>query len=103
MGKFVVVASESALAAGRARVFEVGAHTVAVFALGGRVHALEDVCPHAGGPLSEGRVEGGTVTCPWHGARFEIATGASVGELRCPDVRCHRVRVSGGSVEIEEP
>ena len=41
----------------------------------GEVCAVADVCPHAGGPLSEGRLEGRVVTCPWHGSRFDVATG----------------------------
>ena len=39
-------------------------------------YAIENACPHMGGPLSEGLVEGGCVSCPWHGWEFDIKTGA---------------------------
>ena len=51
---------------------------VAVFALDGEVYALENVCPHQGGPLGEGKVEDGCVYCPWHGWQFDVATGEHV-------------------------
>lgn len=44
---------------------------------GDTVHALENCCPHAGAPLSEGIVEGGLISCAWHGWTFELSTGAS--------------------------
>jgi nitrite reductase/ring-hydroxylating ferredoxin subunit/uncharacterized membrane protein len=46
---------------------------------GGEVCALANTCTHLGGPLAEGSREGDTVTCPWHGSRFDLRTGAVVG------------------------
>ncbi len=48
---------------------------VAIFKVGEKFFAIEELCPHRGGPLSEGKVENGCVTCPWHQASFDIATG----------------------------
>lgn len=45
---------------------------IALFKLEGKIHALENVCPHQGGPLGEGDIVNGCVTCPWHGWRFDI-------------------------------
>jgi nitrite reductase/ring-hydroxylating ferredoxin subunit/uncharacterized membrane protein len=42
----------------------------------GEVCALADTCTHLGGPLSEGSRDGDTITCPWHGSRFDLCTGA---------------------------
>ena len=54
---------------------------IVVFRAGGRVHALENACPHAGNPLVEGDVLGETLTCAYHGWRFDLETGAClVGE-----------------------
>lgn len=50
--------------------------SVALFNLGGQVFALENRCPHMDGPLGEGDVENGIVTCPWHGWQFDITDGA---------------------------
>jgi len=51
---------------------------VAVFRTPGGYHALAGRCNHMGGPLSEGYVKDGTVTCPWHGWRYDLWTGARV-------------------------
>jgi nitrite reductase/ring-hydroxylating ferredoxin subunit/uncharacterized membrane protein len=54
---------------------KLGAQAVVLIRSGETIHALHDLCAHAGGPLSEGTIVGGCVECPWHGSRFEIATG----------------------------
>ena len=43
----------------------------------GKIHALENRCPHLGMPLEKGNVEDGVITCPWHGSSFDVATGAN--------------------------
>jgi nitrite reductase/ring-hydroxylating ferredoxin subunit/uncharacterized membrane protein len=53
----------------------VGAQALVLIRSGDTIHVLHDLCAHAGGPLSEGEIVGGCVECPWHGSRFEIATG----------------------------
>lgn len=56
-------------------VVEVGETVVAVFRQNGEYYALNNVCPHQGGPLGDGKVEDGCVYCPWHGWQFELDTG----------------------------
>lgn len=48
---------------------------IALFKVNGKVFALENACPHMGGPLGEGEVEFGCVICPWHGYQFDITNG----------------------------
>ena len=55
-------------------VFLVG--NVAVFNVAGTFWATQAICPHQQGPLSKGKFDGSTVTCPWHGSRFNVCTGA---------------------------
>jgi len=45
--------------------------------VGGKFCATDNVCPHRGGPLGEGTLDGSIVTCPWHGWRFDVNTGQS--------------------------
>ncbi len=52
-----------------------GAQTLVLVRQGETIHALHDTCAHAGGPLSEGKIVDGCIECPWHGSRFELATG----------------------------
>jgi nitrite reductase/ring-hydroxylating ferredoxin subunit len=48
---------------------------VALFRTAEAFHALDGICPHQGGPLGRGTLEGCTVTCPWHGWQFDVTTG----------------------------
>lgn len=75
---------------------------VALFNVDGEFHALDGVCPHAGGPLGEGTLKGTIVTCPWHGWQFDVTTGrhcltAAIQHTRFP------VRVDGDEVYVQLP
>ncbi|GAB4255293.1 MAG: nitrite reductase small subunit NirD [Acidobacteriota bacterium] len=61
--------------AGDALVVTVAGRELALFRLGDEVFALENFCPHRGGPIGEGLVREGHVTCPWHEWTFDIKTG----------------------------
>jgi nitrite reductase/ring-hydroxylating ferredoxin subunit len=76
MPKFMKVATADELEDQQAKLVEVEGQKIALFRVGQAFHALSDTCTHRGGPLSEGTVEGADVACPWHGARFDIETGA---------------------------
>lgn len=60
---------------GQGRTVDVGGRPVAIFNVQGDLHAIQNTCLHKGGPLGEGMLEGRTVTCPWHGWRYDVATG----------------------------
>jgi nitrite reductase (NADH) small subunit len=64
--------------AGDSSVIEVGGERIALFNLDGEYYALDNVCPHQGGPLGNGRVEDNCVYCPWHGWQFDVETGEHV-------------------------
>ena len=67
---------------------------------GGTVFALENACTHAGGPLYEGEVQDGVVTCPWHGSRFRLSDGAVCRAPATFPVPRLETRVRGGRVEV---
>jgi nitrite reductase (NADH) small subunit len=78
---------------GEGRVFAVGDRSVAVFrARDGGVHATDPFCSHRQGPLADGLVGAGTVTCPFHGFRFDLRTGRAIGH-DCPAIATYRVSV----------
>ena len=61
---------------GRAQwAFEHAGRSYAVFTIGGELHVTDGACPHNGGPLAEGLVRDGFVTCPWHWYSYELVTG----------------------------
>lgn len=101
MGKFVKVATKSEIADQSAKSVEIGDRQIALFNLGDRIYAIDDTCPHNGGPLSEGSVEGEEVECPWHGSRFNIKTGEVTAQPALENVATYNVRVSGDDIEIE--
>ena len=102
MAKFVKVGNKSEfqdLEAGK--LVDAGGQTIAIFDLGGNYYAIENTCPHRGGPLAEGEMDGEEVICPWHGARFNIKTGAVLGPPAPQGVKSFPVRVTGDDVEVE--
>ena len=98
----VSVGTVGDLADGDCLTAEVAGTPIAVWHVGGQYFALEDRCPHAGAPLSDGIVDGTTVTCPWHDWCFDLATG---GKLNTPKVRAKAfaVTVEGGRIVVEVP
>lgn len=72
---FHPVAKLEDLAPGRCLCVEIGEIEVALCNVEGTIHALDNVCPHAGGPLGEGVLAGAFIKCPWHGWRFHVQTG----------------------------
>lgn len=75
MPEFVRVATSDMLPPGTAHAFPVGRYEVALFNIDGDYYALENACPHQGGPIADGWIEGETVTCPWHAWCFDLRTG----------------------------
>jgi nitrite reductase (NADH) small subunit len=63
--------------AGEAKEFNAGSRTLCIANIDGVFRALDNECPHRGGPLAEGMIEDGKVICPWHGWSFDPATGAT--------------------------
>ena len=70
---------------------------VALFNVEGDFFAVDGICPHQGGPLGDGQLEGATVTCPWHGWQFNVRDGKS---LLNPQIEqeAFQVRVDDGEV-----
>jgi nitrite reductase (NADH) small subunit len=80
---------------GDAREFNAGSRTLCIANIGGVIRALDNECPHRGGPLADGMIERGKLVCPWHGWSFDPATGAT-------DASQERVAVYPVSVEAQE-
>jgi nitrite reductase (NADH) small subunit len=69
------VAAVDALPAGECGEYVAGDRIVALFNVEGKFYALDGICPHQGGPLGKGFLDGCIVTCPWHGFQFDVTTG----------------------------
>ena len=101
MAEWLKVAKASDIAPGEARALDVGARRIAIFNIDETFYAIDDTCTHRGGPLSEGMVVGTEVTCPWHGAVFDVTTGSVLGAPAPRDVGHYAVRVDGDDIELE--
>ena len=98
----VSVAGTGDIAVGEGRVVDAGGLTLALFNVGGTYYAIDNGCPHRGGPLGEGDVDGALVACTWHGWRFDVTTGANANN---PAVRvaCFPVTVEGDRILVDLP
>ena len=101
MASFVKVAKADEVPIGGGRSVRVAGKQIGLFQVEGKYYAIDNTCPHAGGPLSEGDVEGTVVECPWHGSRFNLETGKVLYGPALADVACYAVRREGDDIEIE--
>lgn len=100
MADFVKVAKTDEIAPGQGKMIEVGGKKIALFNVEGSFYAIDDTCTHRGGPLSEGALEGKQVTCPWHGAIYDVATGEVLAPPAPQAVARYNVRVEGSDIEV---
>jgi nitrite reductase (NADH) small subunit len=97
--EFVVVARVDEVPAGEAKAVVMNGREIAVFNVAGTFYALDNTCPHQGGPLAEGWIEGTHVTCPWHAWTFRLTDGRmTLGDFASVDV--FDVRIENGDVLV---
>jgi nitrite reductase/ring-hydroxylating ferredoxin subunit len=102
MPGFVKMATLDELPPGRSKEVEHDGRIYALFNVDGIISAIDGICPHQGGPLAEGELEGTIVTCPWHGWQFDVRTGKTTlnGRLQQP---VYEVKVEGRDVLVAVP
>jgi len=96
---FVFAAQESQLTDGAGLAVELAGKEYALFRFDGRVHAIDNACPHEGAPLAQGEIADGVVTCPWHGWTFQACSGCSINPAGS-DVKSYPVKVEEGQILI---
>jgi 3-phenylpropionate/trans-cinnamate dioxygenase ferredoxin component len=101
MPEFVKVAKTDEIPSGQAKLVEVNGNEIAVFNIAGSFHAIDNTCTHVGGPLCEGEINGAEVTCPWHGATFDVTSGQVLGPPAASNVSSYSVRLDGSDIEVE--
>ena len=102
MGQFVKIGSTAELEDLEVgKLVEAAGKRIAIFNLGGKYYAIEDTCPHRGGPLSEGMLAEDEVICPWHGSRFKVKTGVVLTPPAQRNVKSFPVRIVGTDVEVQ--
>lgn len=101
MSRRVKVGKDGSVGPGRAKRVYVGDRRIAVFNDRGTLRAVDDLCTHVGGSLSEGLCEDGVVTCPWHGGRFRLSDGQGLGPPAYRRLQTYAVDVANGVITIE--
>jgi 3-phenylpropionate/trans-cinnamate dioxygenase ferredoxin subunit len=102
MNEFVPVAKLSEIPDPGKLLVEVDERLVVLIRAVGHVYALDDVCTHDGGPLSEGPLDpqAGTIACPRHGAKFDVRTGAALTMPATKPTKAHEVKIEGGTILV---
>ena len=105
---FVKVAETSELTVGKKKKIVVGGRDILLSNVDGVYYAISDKCPHLGGSLYEGKLEGSTITCPKHGAKFDVRTGKEVADakillfkIKVKDDSIFTVKLEGEDVLVE--
>lgn len=102
MPNFIKVATFDQLKPQTGLTVEVEGRLIALFLHEGKPYAIDEHCPHAGGPLGAGFVIDGTVMCPWHGWRFSVVDGSWVDAPRSKlCVECYKVEQQGDDILID--
>jgi nitrite reductase (NADH) small subunit len=101
MPTFTKLTTQSDLPAlDEAKEFPCGGKTICVANIKGSYSAMDNVCPHRGGPLGQGMIEGGKVVCPWHGWAWDTKTGQA--DQNCDmKVSIYPLKIENGDVLVE--
>ena len=115
MGKFVEVAKTGDLPEGTMKEVALQGHSILLTIVSGKLYAAENVCPHMGAKLSEGKLDGTVVTCPRHGSQFDLSDGRAIRWTNFPgpvsavakvikkprDLKTYQVKIEGDRIQIE--
>ncbi len=101
MSDFVKVADIGELSDPGKQLIEADDHLLVLFHVSGQYYCLDDVCTHDGGPLGEGELDGKSIACPRHGAKFNICTGKAETMPATEDTRSHQVQVNDDGIYVK--
>ena len=99
MPNFVRVASISDLNPGENKIVFIEDEEIALFNIDGEFFAISNSCPHRGGPLGDGTLEGDIITCPLHGWRFNVKSGMNE-VMPNVKVQCYQVKIEGNDILV---
>ena len=100
--EFTAVLPESDLGEGEPVRAEHNGTPILLVRRGSQIFALAETCSHLGGPLSEGKLDGDVIQCPWHGSRFSIRDGHVVDGPAVHPQPCLEARIQSGQIEVRK-
>lgn len=98
---FEKVATVAEVPPGKCKAFTIQGKAAALFNIDGTFYAIGDTCPHRGAPLHQGQCQGTVVICPWHGAQFDLTSGAHLSPPARSGVPAFKVQVVGDEIHVE--
>ncbi len=101
MADFIKVAKVSDIQEGQMKGYSANGEEILIANIGGKFYAMDAVCSHEEGPLPEGQLEDHIVTCPWHGARFDVRTAKVQGTPWASDLRTFEVKIEGEDILVK--
>ena len=103
MTDFIKVARVDDLEDGELMPVEVDGEPVCLAKVDGEICAFTDDCTHIGGPLNEGELDGEVLTCPWHGAQFNVRTGKVLRGPARQDIQTYPVKIEDNIIFVSLP
>jgi 3-phenylpropionate/trans-cinnamate dioxygenase ferredoxin subunit len=100
-GQFIEVASVVQIKNGELKVFDVNGESIILINLNGQFYAYKNQCSHMELELTDAEIEGEILTCPWHGAQFDIKTGEVVRLPASEPLEKYEIKVEGGKILIK--
>jgi 3-phenylpropionate/trans-cinnamate dioxygenase ferredoxin component len=98
---FETVAKVADIPPGTGKMVVASGRKAALFNVNGTFYAVEDACSHRAASLSQGKLRGKEVVCPWHGSRFDLATGKNLSPPATRNAVTYKVQVVGEDVQID--
>ena len=98
---FTKAAKITDVPAGKGTQVTIQGKVLALFNVNGQIYAIDNQCTHRGAPLAEGECTASQVDCPWHGARFDVTTGAHLCPPAPRGVIAYKVQVVGDEVQVD--
>jgi 3-phenylpropionate/trans-cinnamate dioxygenase ferredoxin component len=102
MSEWVNVASVEEIPPGQYKTIDINDVQIAVLNIDGKFYAIEDMCTHDGGILTGGQIAGCVITCPRHGAQFDIRSGEVLAEPAYEPIATFPVRIKDGIVQLKD-
>ncbi len=100
MSEFIQVARVADIPDPGKVTVEVDDRLVVLVHVGGQIYCIDDVCTHDGGPLGDGSLCGYEISCPRHGAKFDVRTGAALTMPATEPTGVHEVKVEGDAIWV---
>ena len=101
MAEFKKVARTDDIPVGKVRGFEIGPDRIVICNTGQGFYAMIDECSHESLPLSKGRLKGNVLTCPHHGAKFDVTTGAVTHPPAIVEIDTYEVKIENGELFVK--